>query len=124
VGEVPGIAAREVDETGSGDHRGQLGALGILPVEHLECHRLDTHGRVVCSAKFDPVSDPVRTIFGGGCREEDCALGASREQFGVDGDHHLEELSTSYQCHRPRQIGAPHGLGPNRVGIRLTLVVW
>jgi len=123
VGEVPGIAAGEVDETGSGHLRRQRGALGVLPVEHLERHSLDAHGGVVRSAEVDPVPNPFRAFLRGGRRKQDGPLRAPREQFGVDGDHHLEKLAASHQRHRPRSLDASHSLGPGRLCIRFTLVV-
>ena len=123
MGQIAGIAAGEVDETGSGHLRGEVRTLRVLPVEHLKGDRFDSHGPVMRRAEVDPVPDPFGAFLGGGRREEDGALAAPGEQLGVDGDHHLEKLAASHQRHRPGSRGVGHDRGPEALDIRFTLLV-
>ena len=123
MGEITRIAARQVDKASAGHLCRQIRAFGILTGEDLERYRLDTHVPVVRSAQLDPVTHAFGALLGGRRREEDGPLRSPGEQFGVDGDHDIEELAASHESHRPRTCEAAHLVGPDGVDIRFTLVV-
>ncbi len=123
--QVARVPSGEVHEAGSVDLGGQVGALCIVPVEHGKRDRLDPHGLVVGGAEVEPVLDARGSFLRGGGREEHGPLRAPGEQLGVDGDHLGEELTASHKGNGPLGLEVAHGthgVGPDWLGIRFTLV--